>query len=250
MHDFKGKVAIVTGGNAGIGLEAAKQFAERGARVLITGRRQDVLRKIESENPRIVALQADSSDYGAAEKIVSFAVRELGGIDVLVNNAGAGAILPVEEINYEELNNVFNVNVFSPAMLAKLSVPYLERTAGSIVNISSTFGHKAGAQLSVYGGSKAAIEYMTKSWALELAGKNIRVNAIAPGPTESQFLKDRMRLTDDQILEIKEQEKNAIPLRRRGAPEDVAHWIVEVASPNSKWLTGQVISVDGGLSES
>ncbi|WP_346840083.1 SDR family oxidoreductase [Microbulbifer sp. SAOS-129_SWC] len=250
MDDFKDKVVIVTGGNAGIGLQAAKRFAERGARVLITGRREGVLRKVEAENPNIIALQADSSDYDSAERIVNFAVKELGGIDVLVNNAGAGAILPVEEINYKALNDVFNVNVFSAAMLAKLSIPYLEKSGGSIINISSTFGHKAGAQLSIYGGSKAAIEYMTKSWALELAAKNIRVNAIAPGPTESQFLKERMRLTDEQISAVKEQEKNAIPLGRRGVPEDVAHWIVEVASPRAKWLSGQIVSVDGGLSES
>jgi NAD(P)-dependent dehydrogenase (short-subunit alcohol dehydrogenase family) len=113
--------------------------------------------------------------------------------------------------------------------------------------MSSTFGSKVASGLSLYGSSKAAIEYLTRAWAIELAPFGIRVNAIAPGPVETNFLRERMRLSDDEIRTVKDQELRKIPLGRRGDPKDVAPWIVALAEPATTWVTGQILAVDGGL---
>jgi NAD(P)-dependent dehydrogenase (short-subunit alcohol dehydrogenase family) len=116
------------------------------------------------------------------------------------------------------------------------------------LNVSSTFGHKAVAGLSHYAASKAALEHMTRCWALELANQGVRVNAVAPGPTETDFLIERMRLSNEEAEAVKAQERSRIPMGRRGEPEEVASWIVMLASGAGGWVTGQVITVDGGLS--
>jgi NAD(P)-dependent dehydrogenase (short-subunit alcohol dehydrogenase family) len=123
-----------------------------------------------------------------------------------------------------------------------------DASGGNIVNISSTFGQKVAARLSHYAASKAALEHMTRCWALELADQRIRVNAVAAGPTETDFLRERMGLSDEQAEVVKAQERSRIPLGRRGLPEEVAAWIVALASDAGGWITGQVITVDGGLS--
>jgi NAD(P)-dependent dehydrogenase (short-subunit alcohol dehydrogenase family) len=116
------------------------------------------------------------------------------------------------------------------------------------VNVSSTFGHKAVVGLSHYAASKAALEHMTRCWALELANQGVRANAVAPGPTEMDFLIERMRLSNEEAEAVKAQERSRIPMGRRGEPEEVASWIVMLASGAGGWVTGQVITVDGGLS--
>lgn len=118
---------------------------------------------------------------------------------------------------------------------------------GNDINVSSTFGHKPVAGLSHYAASKAALEHLTRCWALELAPHGVRVNAIAAGPTESGALTGMMGLSPEQAAAIKEQERERIPLKRRGNPGDVARWIVSLADPASEWMTGQLIAVDGGL---
>lgn len=126
----------------------------------------------------------------------------------------------------------------------------LKQSAGSIINVSSTFGHKAAEALSHYAASKAALEHMTRCWALELACDGIRVNAVAAGPTDTEFLSQRMQLSTEQVESVKASERARIPLGRRGLPADVAGWIVTLASPEAAWVTGQVFTVDGGLSVS
>src|SRR5690606_2752723 len=128
------------------------------------------------------------------------------------------------------------------------ALPYLKRSNGSIINVSSTFGHKAAGSLSHYAASKAALEHMTKCWALELAHDGIRVNAVAAGPTESDCLAERMGLSPGQIDSIKSEERARSPLGRRGLPDDVASWITALASSDAGWITGQIFTVDGGLS--
>ncbi|MRG56729.1 glucose 1-dehydrogenase [Phyllobacterium sp. SYP-B3895] len=247
MESFHDKVVIITGGSSGIGLAAAKQFAAQGAKVLITGRRSGVLQEITAANPNIEGLVADAADPAAAHQTVDAAIRRWGRLDVLVNNAGAGAIRPLIESDADTISSVFAVNVTGPLLLAAAAVPHLAETKGTIINMSSTFGSKAAAVLSIYGSSKAAVEHLTRCWALELAPQGIRVNAIAPGPVESDFLRDRMNLSPEEIVAVIEQERKAIPLGRRGVPDDVAMWIVHLADPRATWMTGQVIAVDGGL---
>ncbi len=247
MSVLKDKVVIVTGGSSGIGRAAALGFAEQGAKVIVTARRAALLEETAAAHPNIVALVADAASPDDAGRSIAKAIDIWGRLDVLVNNAGAGAILPLAEATAERITNIFAVNVLGPSLLASAALPHLAAAKGTIINVSSTFGHKPAADLSHYAASKAALEHLTRCWALELAPHGIRVNAVAAGPTESGALTGMMGLSPEQAAAIKAQEREQIPLKRRGKPEDVARWIVQLAEPGSSWVTGQVISVDGGL---
>ena len=241
------KVVIVTGGSSGIGRAAALRFAALGARVLITGRRAAALETVAAEHADLVGLVADAASPKDAVRVVDAAVERWDRLDVLVNNAGAGAILPLAEATAEQIRHILAVNVLGPSLLAAAALPHLAAAKGSIVNISSTFGHKPAAGLAHYAASKAALEHLTRCWALELAPQGIRVNAVAPGPTESGALTGMMGLSPAQAAAVEAQEREKIPLGRRGEPGEVARWIVQLADPASGWVTGQVIAVDGGL---
>ena len=247
MSTLKDKVAIVTGGSSGIGRAAARRFAEAGAKVIITGRRAAALEEAASDHPGISAIVADAAAPQDAARTVAKVVDAHGRLDVLVNNAGAGAILPLANATAERVESIFAVNVVGASLLATAALPHLAAAKGAIVNVSSTYGHKAAAGLSHYAASKAALEHLTRCWALELAQQGVRVNAVAAGPTESGALTGMMGLSAEQAAAIEAQEREAIPLKRRGKPDDVARWIVALADPASEWVTGQVIAVDGGL---
>ncbi|WP_226575668.1 SDR family NAD(P)-dependent oxidoreductase [Acuticoccus sediminis] len=245
--DFNDKVVIVTGGSSGIGRAAALGFARLGARVLVTGRRPEPLRHVTAEHPDIAACVADVAEADDVDRTVRMAVAEWGRVDVLVNNAGAGAILPLAEATADRINAILAVNVVGPSLMARAALPHLAATQGAIVNISSTFGHKAAGALSHYAASKAALEHLTRCWALELAPQRVRVNAVAAGPTDSGALTGMMGLSPADAAAIEAEEREAIPLKRRGRPEDVARWIVHLADPAADWVTGQIVTVDGGL---
>jgi len=247
ISEFDGKAVIVTGGSSGIGQAVALGFAKLGAKVIITGRRIAPLKEAASLHPNMLGFVADVGDPEDTERTVAKAVDSWGRLDVLVNNAGAGAILSLPDATADRIAKILAVNVLGPSLLAKAALPHLTRTKGSIVNISSTFGHRPAAGLSHYAASKAALEHLTRCWALELAPQGIRVNAVAAGPTESGALTGMMGLTPEEATSIEEEERERIPLKRRGEPADVARWIVSLADPASNWVTGQVIAVDGGL---
>ena len=247
MSALNDMVVIVTGGSSGIGRAAALSFVEHGAKVLITGRRAASLEETAADHPNIVGLVADAAAPDDAVRTIAKAVDTWGRLDVLVHNAGAGAILPLADATADRIMEIFAVNVVGPSLLSAAALPYLASAKGTIINVSSTFGHKPVAGLSHYAASKAALEHLTRCWALELAPQGVRVNAIAAGPTESGALTGMMGLSPQQAEAIKEQERERIPLKQRGNPEDVARWIVQLADPASGWVTGQVIAVDGGL---
>jgi NAD(P)-dependent dehydrogenase (short-subunit alcohol dehydrogenase family) len=247
MNQLSNKVVLITGGGAGIGRAAALQFANQGARVMVTGRRAEPLKALAAEHPSINFVIADVAKPGDSERTIHAVIERYGALDILVNNAGAGAILPLGQASVAQVTEIFAVNVVGPSVLATAALPHLKASRGAIVNLSSTFGHKAAGSLSHYAASKAAVEHMTRCWALELAPDGIRVNAIAAGPTETEFLVERMKLTEEQAEEVKAHERRQIPLGRRGQPDEVASWIVSVASPAAAWVTGQVITIDGGL---
>lgn len=247
MSTLSGKVVIVTGGSSGIGRATALGFAGHGAKVLVTGRRRDPLEETAAGHPNIAGLVADAAAPEDAARTVATAIDKWGRLDMLVNNAGAGAILPLAEATADRIEGILAVNVVGPSLLAAAALPYLTATKGTIINVSSTFGHKPAADLSHYAASKAALEHLTRCWALELAPRGIRVNAVAAGPTESGALTGMMGLSPEQAAVVEEQERRRIPLGRRGDPADAARWIVQLADPTSEWVTGQVIAVDGGL---
>jgi len=248
MGEFTDKVVIVTGGSSGIGRAAALHFAAQGARVLITGRREKPLAEAAADHPNITGFVADAGRPDDTGRTIDRAVSLWGRLDVLVNNAGAGAILPLADATIDQIASIFAVNVVAPSLLAAAAIPHLTVTQGSIINVSSTFGHKAAANLSHYAASKAALEHLTRCWALELAPQGIRVNSIAAGPTETNALTGMMGLSPEAAAAVKVQEREKIPLKRRGLPDDVARWIVALAGKHADWVSGQVIAVDGGLS--
>lgn len=247
MSEFKQKVALVTGAGTGIGRATALGLAARGAKVVITGRRPEPLEQTAAGHENIVALVADVADPDDAARSVAKAVESFGRLDILVNNAGAGVLSPLADVTAERIERILAVNVVGPSLLAREALVHLSRTKGSIINVSSTFGHKPGAGLSHYAASKAALEHLTRCWALELAPQGIRVNSVAAGPTESAALTDMMGLSPQQAALVEEAEREQIPLKRRGVPDDIARWILHLADPASDWVTGQIIAVDGGL---
>ncbi|SDN75892.1 SDR family NAD(P)-dependent oxidoreductase [Streptomyces wuyuanensis] len=244
--DFTGRVVIVTGASSGIGRAVALSFADAGAAVLGTGRNAQALGELSAAHASIETIRCDVTDEDAPEAIVRTAVDRWGRLDVLVNNAGILTMMPLREVTSDRVKQVFATNVVAPSLLAGAALPYLQESGGSIVNISSTFGHRPVAVASHYGASKAAIEHLTRSWALELAGDGVRVNAVAPGPIESDAL-SAAGLPPAEVEQIKKAEAARIPLGRRGRPEEIAVWVLRLADPSMEWLTGQVLTVDGGL---
>jgi NAD(P)-dependent dehydrogenase (short-subunit alcohol dehydrogenase family) len=238
------RTALVTGGGSGIGRAVAVALARAGLDVLIVGRRADKLAETAALGTGIRAHVGDVTNASDIGEVVETAVAEHGRLDVLVNNAGIGRVAPLGQIEAADARRIWEVNVLGPTLLTQAALPHLLAGHGSIVNISSTFGAKPAPRLSQYGASKAAIEQLTRSWALELGERGVRVNAVAPGPTESEGLA-HMGLAPEQIQEIKARERERIPLRRRGEPAEVARWVVALAAEDG-WVTGQVIGVDGG----
>lgn len=241
QHSFAGKVIIVTGGSSGIGKAAAHYFAQQGGSVLITGRTASTLKEA-ADHERIAWIAADISQEESASAIVARALELWGRIDVVVNNAATVLPLLLESSDTEQMYATFQTNVFGPTWLNKAALPALAQTKGTIVNITSASAQVAsvrgsGAQSSYYGASKAALEQLTRYWAVELAPRGIRVNAIAPGPTDTR-LKDVAAALRSHDM---------IPSILPGKPEDIAIWIAAVADPDMRWLTGQVITVDGGI---
>ena len=241
------RVVIVTGGGTGIGRATAIRFARAGAWVVVVGRRIAPLEETAGVSDRIVPVAADLLNEADRERIVQDVSRRWGRLDVLVNNAGAFVQRSLETVDQEMITSLLAINVVGPSLLSQAALPFLKETQGSIVNISSTFGHKAAPLISHYAASKAALEHLTRCWALELAPHRIRVNAIAPGPTETEIL-ERSGLPAATIELIKEEEAERVPLKRRGTSDEVATWVMSLADPAATWVTGQVIAIDGGLS--
>jgi NAD(P)-dependent dehydrogenase (short-subunit alcohol dehydrogenase family) len=240
-------VILITGALTGIGRATAIAFAESGARLVVSGRREAEGNALASELRELGAqahfIRADVRHDGDVRNLVDATVARFGRIDAAVNNAGTegqpGAIVDQSAESYAA---TFDTNVLGTLLSMKHELRVmLAQKSGSIVNVSSTYGHEGAAYAAVYAGSKHAVEGMTKSAALENAAAGVRVNAVAPGPTDTGML-DRFTGTAERKAAL----ASKVPLGRVGKPEDIARAIVFLASDAASFVTGQIVTVDGG----
>jgi NAD(P)-dependent dehydrogenase (short-subunit alcohol dehydrogenase family) len=242
---WQGKVAIVTGGSSGIGKSTALALVARGAKVVVTGRDRTKLDDVANECGAIELVQASSADPSFAASVVKAALNRWERLDLIVNNAGAGRPLPIESYDADTISEICTVNIVAPSLLAKEALTALRKTKGAIVNVGTAVSRNAAPTLAHYAATKAALEHLTRSWAIELAWDGIRVNAIAPGPVKSGALTGMMGLSQEIALVVDENEAAQVPLGRRGVTADLIPWILRLGSSANEWLTGQVITVDG-----
>ncbi|MDN3551514.1 SDR family NAD(P)-dependent oxidoreductase [Mucilaginibacter aquaedulcis] len=242
------KNILITGGSSGIGEGLARYFYNKGWGVLITGRNTERLHKLANEMPGIHALEYDSLKADQEKPLLNF-IRQTwnGRLDVLVNNAGHVALTPIQNINPAELEDMYKTHLIAPSLLTSGCIEFLTATKGQIINISSSVGIKPSAQLSAYGSAKAGMNMLTKIWALELAPLGIRVNSIAPGPTDTPVLANA-GLPPDVVQAIHESERATIPLQRRGSVADIVLNTALLIDSGSTWVTGVILPVDGGIS--
>ena len=243
MGRFDEKVALVTGGGTGIGRSVATAIAGEGGQVVVTGRRVDPLREVSDTNPdRIRFVQADVSRGEDVKRAVAFTLEQFGGLDVLVNNAAACVMQRLSNLTDDDISAMLDVNVRGTLMAIREALPHLSARKGSVVNVTSVTARAATPGMSAYGGSKAAIEQLTRCLAVELGPGGVRLNVVAPGLTVTPMLAANM---DPAGIE---QTARHTPLRRAGTPEDVAEAVLFLASSQAAWITGQVVQSSGGLS--
>ncbi|HEY3832874.1 MAG TPA: SDR family oxidoreductase [Acidimicrobiia bacterium] len=250
MERFKldGKVAIVTGAGRGIGAASALALAEAGADVVLASRTKEqldtVAEQVRAHGRRAVVAPTDVNENEAVEALVATAVGELGGLDIVVNNAGGTAPRPFLATSAGYVERSFHFNVTTAFVLTKAAVPaMLERGGGSVVNISSAIGRLRDRGFIAYGTAKAALSHMTRLMAADLAPK-VRVNGIAVGSVATSALETV--LTDDAI---RTEMVTKTPLQRLGEPDDIALGVLYLASPAASFVTGKIFEIDGGLEE-
>ena len=250
IFDLNGRVAIVTGGTRGIGRAMAQGLAEAGARVVVTGRKAEVCENAareltEASGGEVVGMACHMGDWGQIEALVERVYAELGRVDVLVNNAGINPIfMPVSEITREYWDKVYDVNLTGPMHLAGLLAPRMgESGGGSIVNVITAGAYNGGPGVGVYTSCKAALLNLTRVMAAEWASLGVRVNALAPGPFDT----DMMRGAAKAVPEWFEMSANATMQKRVADPSEMVGTIVYLASDASSYVTGEDLLVAGGM---
>lgn len=248
MGKLEGKVAVITGGNSGIGLATAKEFKEQGARVVITGRDQQTLDEAKREiGGDVLAFRSDASSLTEIDSLFADVKEKFGRIDVLFINAGIGKFAPVEAVTEEVFDLVMDVNFKGAYFTIQKALPLLSDNASIILN-SSINAHIGMPNTSVYAASKAALLTLARTLSAELVGRGIRVNAISPGPVTTSIL-NRLGLPAGALEETEKSLKEQIPMKRFGRPEEIAKTALFLASSDSSFLLGTEIVADGGMSQ-
>jgi NAD(P)-dependent dehydrogenase (short-subunit alcohol dehydrogenase family) len=245
---LEGKVAVVTGGNSGIGLATARQFVAEGAHVFITGRRQaeldEAVRQIERN---VTGVRGDVSNLADLDQLFAAVKQQKGRLDILFANAGVGTLAPLGSISEEHFDEAFHINVKGLLFTVQKALPIF--TDGGSIILNGSIAASTGAEgMSVYSATKAAVRSFARCWTTDLKHRKIRVNVISPGPIETPIY-NKAGLTREQIDEFKASQVAAVPLGRIGTPDEVANAAVFLASDDSSYVTGIELFVDGGKAQ-
>ena len=248
MKRLEGKVAVVTGGNSGIGLAAAKRLQEEGARVAILGRSKKTLDEaVKTIGNGVVAVQGDVAKLADVDRLYAEVSQKLGKIDVLFVNAGIAKFVPFAETSETTFDEQFDINIKGAYFTIQKALPLLNDGASIILN-TSVVDQKGTVGASAYAATKAALRSLARTTAAELAGRGIRVNTVAPGPIVTPIF-ERTGLPKEAMDEFAQQIVAQIPMKRFGQPEEVAGAVAFLASQDASYITGVEINVDGGLGQ-
>ena len=248
MKRLEGKVAVVTGGNSGIGLATARRFAAEGAHVFITGRRQAELdAAVKQIGNQATRIQGDVGSLRDLDRLYAEVKRQQGRIDILFANAGSAELAPLGAITEEHFDKIFGVNVKGLLFTVQKALP-LFRDSGSIILNASIVASKGLEASSVYSATKAAVRSFARTWTVDLKGRGIRVNAISPGPIDTPGI-NNLGLTGEQIEEFKKNIVATVPMGRMGDPDEIAKAALFLASDDSSYVTGVELFVDGGMAQ-
>jgi NAD(P)-dependent dehydrogenase (short-subunit alcohol dehydrogenase family) len=243
---FEGKVALVTGGNSGIGLATAKAYAREGARVAITGRSDATLSAARQEiGPGTLALKADASRLTDIADAMAAIKEKLGRIDALFANAGIGRFVPFEEVTEAFFDETVATNLKGLFFTVQKAVPLLTPGAAVVLN-ASVNAHMGMPNSTVYGATKAAVVNLARTMSADLLPRGVRVNVVSPGPVETAILK-RMGLPDERLRETKEWITQQVPLKRFAHPDEIAAAVLYLTSDESRFVVGTELIVDGGM---
>jgi len=248
MRKLAGKVAVVTGASKGIGAGIAKGMAAEGASVVVNYSSSKegadrVVQEITREGGKAIAVQGDMSKSADVKRLFTETKKAFGSVNILVNNAGVYQFDPLENVTEDEFHREFNTNVLGPILTTQESVKQFGPEGGSIINISSVASSNPPAMGLVYVATKSAVDSLTRSLAMELGPRKIRVNTIAPGGVETEGVHQAGIIGSD----FEKQMVSNTPLGRLGQPEDIARVAVFLASDDAEWVTGERITVSGGL---
>jgi 3-oxoacyl-[acyl-carrier protein] reductase len=243
-----GKVAVVTGGSKGIGAEIAKELARQGAAVVVNysssrEKAEGVVSEINSQEGKAVAVHANIANPAEIERLFTETKKAFGKLDVLVNNAGIYEFAPLENVTPEHFRKQFDLNVLGLLLASQMAVKHFGPTGGSIVNVSSVVATLAPPNTSVYSGTKAAVNAITRSLAQELGPRKVRVNAVNPGMVETEGTHSAGITESDFRKQVEAQ----TPLGRIGQPHDIAPAVAFLVSDDAAWITGETLYISGGL---
>ena len=246
---LEGKVAVITGGNSGIGLATAQLFIQEGAYVFLTGRRQNELdAAVKQLGKNATGIQGDVSNLGDLDRLYTLVKQHKGHIDILFANAGIAEFGALGTISENHFDTIFNINVKGLLFTVQKAIP-LFQDGGSIILNASIVASQGLEALSVYSASKAAVRSFARTWTSDLKKRKIRVNAVSPGMIPTPIYTNSLKMTHDQIVDFVAQNTPAIPLGRPGTPEEIAQAVLFLASDESSYITGTELFVDGGLSQ-